>query len=76
MRSKMANHKEDGISGVYISKIVEAINALREAVITLYIYQKADICMEIAEGKNQAEDLNGLLIQIDEIIKRLNFYEL
>jgi hypothetical protein len=72
----MANHKEDGISGVYISKIVEAINALREAVITLYIYQKADMCMEIAEGKNQAEDLNGLLIQIDEIIKRLNFYEL
>jgi len=72
----MINHKEDGIGGVYISKIVEAINALREAVITLYIYQKADICMEIAEGKNQAEDLNGLLIQIDEIIKRLNFYEL
>jgi len=72
----MINHKEDGISGVYISKIVEAINALREAVITLYIYQKADICMEIAEGKNQAEDLNGLLIQIDEIIKRLNSYKL
>ena len=72
----MINHKEDGISGVYISKIVEAINALREAVITVYIYQKADIWKEIAEGKNQAEDLNGLLIQIDEIIKRLNFYEL
>lgn len=72
----MINHEEDRLSSVYISEIIETINALIESVIVLYIYQAVDIKKEIAGTHNRTDDLDGLLIQIDEIIKRLNSYKL